>query len=566
MSAAATVLLLLCAAGASAAEGPRLSSAPAAIAPPAPPPDLGGAHIRSVRIERKNVFDPEIPGEDWLIFRLANRIHIPTREPNIRRELLFTPGDHWDPLAVLQSERNLRANGSFRWAEIRPERRPDGAVEAVVWTQDSWTTNPRLSVGTEGGESFLGYGLEEGNALGRGKSVLVDRLRKGARHSNTYAYGDPRLLGSRLRLDASFSDNSDGDSSSLSVTRPFFSLETDTALGTAWRRQLGEAVLFRDGEEWSKHDFRRRVNEASIGGRLGDDRRAFVQRAELGWYSDLATHSATGDTKPGQLPSNRELNGPTVGYSWVRPDFVKEAYLDAMERVEDFNLGNEFAVRGGWMPKAFGSDRDRAMFNGSMQQGLRLAPGRFMIARVGLRGRTAGGAWENGLITGDFNAFWKTQLLLPQTWVLHAEYTGGRILDKENQVSLGGDTGLRGYKNNAFVGERAILVNFEDRLFVDREWFHLARIGAVLFFDAGSVATAGSGFSLARFKSDVGIGLRGASTRSKSGMVGRIDLAYALNGGPGGSRWVLGVRAGQAFSLFNSAGRRVDTAPASRLN
>jgi len=51
------------------------------------------------------------------------------------------------------------------------------------------------------------------------------------------------------------------------------------------------------------------------------------------------------------------------------------------------------------------------------------------------------------------------------------------------------------------------------------------------------------------------------------GSVARFDIAYALNRGPGtGSRWVVSIKGGQAFSLFNSAARGVDPSPPSRLN
>ena len=43
-------------------------------------------------------------------------------------------------------------------------------------------------------------------------------------------------------------------------------------------------------------------------------------------------------------------------------------------------------------------------------------------------------------------------------------------------------------------------------------------------------------------------------------------LAYALDHGPNLSRWVLSVRGGQAFSIFNSATRRLRRPPTSRLD
>lgn len=533
---------------------------------PEPPPEMAGARIGDIRIERVNVFDPTVPGEDWWPFRAANKIHYPTRETIIRRELLFAPGDAWDPLKVIQSERNLRANGSFRRADILPVSRPDGSVDAVVRTQDSWTTNPRFAAGTEGGESFFGLGLEEGNILGYGKNVGFDYGRTGNRTASSYNYGDPRFLGTRLALNGAYSHGSTGDSASAGLRSPFYSLDSPHATAVAWQRSVTENAIYRDADEFSRFRRRRRVAEASIGQRLDADT-VFVQRVEGGWYADRAQYEPLPATAPGTLPYDREMSGPTVGYSWVRPAYIKENYIDRMERVEDFNLGNELSVRAGWMGGRTGSDRDRLIYNASNQQGVRFAPGRFAIGRVGLSGRTVAGKWENGLVSADFNFFWKTNWRGDHTLVGHAEGAFGRRLDRDSQIALGGSTGLRGYKNNSFAGGKALLVNFEDRFFFPGEWFHLVRLGAAVFVDTGIVGDEGARLALRNIKSDVGAGLRAASTRSRSGGVARIDLAYALNRGPGGgSRWVVSIKGGQAFSLFNSATRGVEPSPPSRLD
>jgi|CXWL01.1.fsa_nt_gi hypothetical protein len=544
-----------------------LAAAPGARAfqSPEPPEEMPGRVIGDIRVERTNVFDPTVLGEDIWPFRVANKLHYSTREYVIRRELLFAPGDIWDPLTIIQSERNLRANGSFRRADIYPIKRPDGRVDAVVQAQDSWTTNPRFSAGTEGGESFFGLGLEEGNILGYGKSASFDYTRTGNKTNYSYSYGDPRFLGSRMALNGRYERGTTGDVGAAWLTRPFYSLESDNAKAAAWSRSVVEVPLYRNADEFSKFRERRRVAEASAGMRLNASR-DFVQRGEAGWYSDRAQFEPLPQTVPGTLPYDRELSGPTVGYSWVQARYVKENYIDRMERVEDFNLGNEFAVRGGWMGAATGSDRDRAIFNVSNQHGAALAPGRFAIGRVGLTGRTVNGSVENGLATANLNVFWKTNWRGDHTLVGHIEGGFGRFLDRESYLALGGNTGLRGYKNNSFIGDKAVLLNFEDRFFFEGEWFHLARLGAALFVDAGAVATENNALLWRSIKADLGAGLRVASTRSRSGSVARVDLAYALNGGPGGSRWVVSIKGGQAFSLFNSASTRVDPSPTSRLN
>ena len=544
-----------------------MAAAPSARAfqSPEPPEELPGRTIGDIRVERINVFDPTVPGENIWPFRLANKLHYSTREYVIRRELLFAPGDIWDPLIVIQSERNLRANGSFRRADIVAIKRPDGRVDAIVQTQDSWTTNPRLSAGTEGGETFFGLGLEEGNIFGYGKSAAFDYTRTGRKTTNSLSYGDPRFFGSRMALNGQYERSTTGDSGAASLTRPFYSLDSDNARAVAWIRTVDEVPLYRNGDEFSKFLQRRRTVEASAGVRLNASH-DFVQRGEAGWYADRAQFEPLPTTIAGTLPYDRELSGPTVGYSWVHARYIKENYIDRMERVEDFNLGNEFAVRGGWMSAVTGSDRDRAIFNVSNQQGIALSPGRFAIARVAMTGRTVNGSVENGLATANLNVFWKTNWRGDHTLVGHIEGGFGRYLDRESFISLGGNTGLRGYKNNSFIGDKALLLNFEDRFFFEGEWFHLVRLGAALFVDTGAVATENNALLLRSIKSDVGAGLRFASTRSRSGGVARIDLAYALNSGPGGSRWVLSVKGGQAFNLFNSASSRVDPSPPSRLN
>ncbi|MDE2510607.1 MAG: hypothetical protein KGL74_05750, partial [Elusimicrobia bacterium] len=521
-AAAAALLLLWPAAHAVAApSGSQADDSPVAIAtgtvvtPESAASATSAPVIVGVRVERKNVFDPAVPGEDWWPFRIADRIHYITREPVVRDELLLRPGDRWDELKALESERNLRAGYSFRRADVTKVPRPDGGVDEVVRTQDSWSTNPRIGFGTSGGQSTLSYGLEEGNLLGYGKSVgyihSTGNSPSGRQHADTISYGDPRFLGTRLGLDAEHTRTQDGDSDALGLARPYYSLDTERAVSFSFNNTNAVGTEYQAGNDYSKYFERSRVIDASYGRRLNADR-YFVQRVEGGWYEERDAFSPTLETPgtlPGTQPGDRHLSGPTVGYSWVQPRYVKETYIDRMERVEDFNLGNELRVRTGYMARGTGSDQDRWIFNASNQQGLKLGDDRFALARVGVSGRLFNNRWENGLATASANFFWKNYLWSRnRTLIAHAEVAQGRRLDRENQIVLGGSSGLRGYRNESFVGGRAILFNLEDRFFFDGEWFHLVRFGGAAFFESGSAVPEGSGFSPARFKSDVGLGLR----------------------------------------------------------
>lgn len=91
--------------------------------------------------------------------------------------------------------------------------------------------------------------------------------------------------------------------------------------------------------------------------------------------------------------------------------------------------------------------------------------------------------------------------------------------------------GLRGYPLRYQGGDSSLLLTVEERLFTDWYPFHLIRIGAVGFFDAGrtwGVNPVGS--ENPGWLKDVGVGLRFGNTRSGIGRVVHLDLAFPLDG------------------------------------
>ena len=104
-------------------------------------------------------------------------------------------------------------------------------------------------------------------------------------------------------------------------------------------------------------------------------------------------------------------------------------------------------------------------------------------------------------------------------------------LDTNEQLALGGETGLRGYPTRYQTGKRQVLMTLEQRFYTDWFPFQLFNVGAAVFFDAGQVwdldGPENANLGLLR---DVGIGLRIGSPRSSSGRMLHIDLAYPLDG------------------------------------
>ncbi|MGZ8254023.1 MAG: hypothetical protein ACXWVT_04165, partial [Burkholderiaceae bacterium] len=62
-----------------------------------------GAVIGQVRLVRINVFDTDNDQENTALFRLANRIHIVSRESTIAAQLLFRSGERYDARLLRES-------------------------------------------------------------------------------------------------------------------------------------------------------------------------------------------------------------------------------------------------------------------------------------------------------------------------------------------------------------------------------------------------------------------------------------------------------------------------------
>ncbi|TBR21545.1 hypothetical protein EPO15_10025 [bacterium] len=515
---------------------------------------LSTAPIAGASYERRNVFDLSVPEDDLWAFRWANRIHMVTQEQVLRRELLLAPGEPYDALKALETERNLRALGFLRDASVTPVARPDGTVDVAVRTQDSWTLTPRASLATEGGQTTLVYGVSEGNLLGLGKQVSFFNSSQSTHRRTEVRYGDPRFLRTDARVLGHFADTDRGGEYGLRLARPFFAHDTPWSAETTWARVAQDEARYASGVTATEfqHDYRAARGLAAV--RLFE-RAETVHRLGAGWRWEHSRFSPL-TTTVGGVPAERQMTGPLAAYALIEPKYIKATDLDRVRVVEDFNLGWELGVEGGPLLEALGSDHDRWGMAASLQKGLGLGPGRFALVQAVADSRAAdNGRIENGVLTGSMNLFWRTPFRFRQTLVAHAEYTTVKSLDGERQLNVGGDSGLRGYKNNAFQGARAAIVNLEDRAFFDANILRLVHVGAVGFLDAGSAIPQGNPFGRAAWKVDLGAGLRLSSSRSSSGGVLRLDVAYALNGGPGGSRWVVSLKGGQAFSLAGSANR-----------
>ncbi|MCB1008438.1 MAG: hypothetical protein KDB94_06045 [Acidobacteria bacterium] len=479
------------------------------------------------------MFDESRPGEAFVLFRLANRLHRTTRPRVIERMLLFHPGDPVSATEIAESERLLRAERYFYDVRIRPVAVDGDTVDLEVDTRDVWSLTAGVAFHRTGGANALSFELQDTNFLGLGKDVQL-LYRSNVDRDEAYArYRDKSLLGTRLHLDLEAGEASDGHTGRIVLERPFYSLDSRWGVGVALsdgtevgsRSDLGHVT----DRFAARHDF------AEVWGGFSPGLEgSSTHRLTFGmtWSRDRFAPAPEGfDPVGGIVPADRELIYPWVGWEWVEDGYVVLHDLDKIERSEDVNLGGEAGVRLGFAPSGWGENPGQAVVSARYRDGVRLGERNLLLVAADLGGRFGGGGTEDLLASVTLREYFRDfdngRLLVS----LRAEMAHALSFDR--QLLLGGDNGLRGYPLRYQQGDRALLLSVEQRLYFDRELFHLFRVGAAAFFDVGRAWFGDRADAVGRQLGtlrDLGVGLRLGSSRSaRAGMV-HLDIAMPLDG------------------------------------
>jgi surface antigen Omp85-like protein len=492
--------------------------------------EASGARIGQVTIRGLPIFDPNAPGEDKSLFRLADKWHIDTRDSVIEAQLLFRPGDLYLRRMLDETERNLRDLRFIREPEIQVVGYHDGLVDLEVITHDVWTTNPGISFGRSGGENSSGISLEELNFLGRGKQLQFDYNKDVDRSSYTVTWRDPAIWGSRWRSDVSLRDSDDGNGLLVAIERPFYSLDTRWSTGGLYAQDDTIEHVYRLGQQVAGFEQDKQLGEVQFGWSRGL-LNGWTRRITAGLRHEEASFGLAPDEPvPAALPENRDLAYPFMRFEGVQDDFETARNLDQIARTEDRQFGVRYSFELGWSDPAFGSDRSAALLRAEASRGLRLGDDQSLFLFSSLSGRVETGSVADSLLAGGVRYYRETGRRTLFFAGIGAEV--GHNLDADHELSIGGDSGLRGYPLRFQTGSGRALLTLEERYYTNRSLWKIADIGGAVFFDAGRTwgeSAFGPTENLGWLK-DIGIGLRLGNSRSALGNVLHIDLAFPLDG------------------------------------
>lgn len=506
------------------AETPQAALQPAKL-------DAAGAIIGTITIETGGIFDLDDPDEDKALYRLANRLHINTREEVIEKQLLFEPGQAYSLHDVEETERLLRSNRYLQDARIQPVHYEDGIVDLQVTTSDVWTLMPRVSVSRSGGTTSSGFGLKETNLFGKGIEVEAMYSSNVDRDTQLFKFVDRQFRDSWYRVKAAFERNSDGGTQLLEVVKPFYSLDASSAHGFSYYDNDRVDSLYSRGEIIGQFRHESRTHEA-FGGWSSGLQDGWTRRYTAGIGVDEHRFSAVdedGLLPAEELPADRHLVYPFIGLEWVQDRFETAANLDQIERKEDRFLGTAFRARVGLAGENLGADRNALLLQAGAQTALGKPESQLLLLNSDFATRWEAAGLANMML--NVGARYYRRQSEKRLFFAGLSATLGHNLDIDNQVLLGGDTGLRGYPLRFQGGDKRVLLTLEQRLFTNWYPFHLFRVGGAVFFDAGRAwggqdpADANSGLL-----KDVGFGLRIGNSRSGLGSMTHIDLAFPLDG------------------------------------
>jgi hemolysin activation/secretion protein len=476
------------------------------------------------------IFEADADGELPALYRIANELHADTRDEVIESQLLFGTGDPVSQRVFEETERNLRDRRYLREPSVAVVNCRDGMADVEVTVREVWTTNAGVSFERSGGANAGGIKLQELNLLGLGKQLTFELSKDVDRSFYTLHWRDPGVRQSRWITDLALRESDGGQGWSAMAERPFYSLDARWSTGIALQQDETVDPVYRLGERVAGYRRRAEFVELRYGrsdGLLG----GWSRRTTWGFRREHADFGVAPDeTAPAVMPDARRLDYPFVRLEGVQDDFETAHNRNQIARTEDQQFGIRYALEAGWSSEALGADRSALLLHAEAGRGWRLAGDGAMFADAALTTRVEDGSTRDSLLSGDLRYYRPTG----PRGVFFAGFSAGvgSDLDADHELTIGGDTGLRGYPLRYQAGSATALVTFEQRFFTGRSLWGLADLGAAAFFDMGRAwgrPGLGPAENLGLLK-DVGFGLRLGTSRSALGNVVHIDVAFPLDG------------------------------------
>lgn len=450
----------------------------------------------------------------------------------IRRELLFEPGDTLSVRLIEETERNLRA--LLFLGDVSIEVQETGkAADVRVRVRDLYSraVTPLLS----GEPDELSYGLVglDYNFTGRGQ-ILELTAEHDAVTGNRFRafFREPRVSGSRVRVDLDGEVASEGHDVSALVTRPFYRLSEPWSTGVSAYSRSRVTRLYSGQTLSDKYESRSKGGTVFL-------RRSYGDRVKVrpGLVVSLADRSFTPEPGYTYSPADRRRVLPGLRFTVWKPRYETTRFYSQLGRTEDVQTGSWVTVTAGASVEAVGSDRDYRYLTLDVNPRTKLGEDVYLLTRATFRSRFSEGRIWN--VFGSAEGKLLIKLRDVHSLVARIRFDGLGRTEDDTQYLLGAARGLRGYALRRFDGSRRLVFNVEARPTLIRKPAYT--VAGAVFLDGGSAWTPGTGDATPAVAA--GIGGRVGLNRVYNAPVMRGDVAYGFRD----RGWVVYVGLGQYF-------------------
>jgi len=508
------------------------------------------AHLRHLAIRCQNIFPDSDPYSKVFYGRIANALHMTTRESVIRRGLGFREGDLVGRDDLEAAIRKLRTYYFLHSDVDMSVESVDDSIDLRIETRDIWTTRPLFEFSKAGDLTTWSAGIEEFNLFGGGKGL---GFTVGHDEYQPYYggwYRDPQLLNRDLLLRLAVISGKSLKMQRLDFVHPFDRAAVRRGLRWESRNYEGTFVDHRgglDGPEWRLDKW---ILDAAGGPKIaGQGNEAWWLKPAVYLVSENYRPPKAG-TEDALLASNwspierREIRAVGLELHFIHENYSQRAGINSFYRREDFNLGSDLRVRVGYSPETFGATQDGMFFKWRLVQGLSLGKHQMLIGSLWGESEYKSARTEDFRATSDIWYF--RNLSHRQTLAMHLQSSWGWRVLPQKIFTLGAENSLRGFEAFAFSGERVMLANIEDRLVVLDNMAGLITLGIVGFIDGGVAWNIGAR-EKARPHINAGLGLRLLGSRTRGALVTRIDIGFPITDRDDNDSPVISIAAGQAF-------------------
>jgi hypothetical protein len=518
--------------------------------------------ISFIFIDNWSIFDTSEMDPDarfrWA-YRLANNLHVRTREEFIRSELLFRTGDCLDPLLLEESERLLRAYRFISSSDVYSVAQPDGTHHVVVDTQDEWTTRLDMGFRLDEGVRIQGIDATEENLLGRGILARVFYHEEKEQRDLGMEFQTPRVGDTRWDARVSFGNTRTGQFFEEALVYPFLG-EIGRLAGrqNLVRRETLFSYALPPGSPYTHLwvPFLEEHWDMALGGRVGRPGnltvfgagvssesvrfRSFPEDLELVERGDFSTTVPADSLRAAAVRDQaRDRSSKRANFFFGQRNlaFLQRSGLDALRGTQDVAVGTEVlvglgrslnAVQGGGSPSPDDLHTQLTLFHGGAWDGWTLNTRLYTEGRWVRRGGGSPAGWEDVFAEADAFLYWQPGVQGSHTVLFRASAAGGWSVRTPFQLTLGGRFGVRGFRDERFPGGRRIILTLEERMYLPWPAPELFDFGLTAFLDAGLIRAGEVPFgSDSGWRAALGGGVRFGLPPGTSNMA-RIDLALPL--------------------------------------